>query len=238
MAKIGTIYRIEFKEDPDIRYIGSTLNELKYRWKQHKNDFLKYKKGKGNLASIHPYFEKYGIENFGITAIKRYAVCDRTHLKVYEQLWMNKLKCINIHPTFGISYLTRKKYREEHKEEIAEKKRKQYEENKENVKLRSKQWRENNKERYIETKKKYCENNKEAVAQRKKNWYEENKEEIIEKSKNNYEKNKEKILERHRQRITCEICKCEIGYYDRHRHNKTKKHQDNLAKLEEEKSKE
>jgi hypothetical protein len=227
MAKIGTIYRIEFKEDPDIRYIGSTVNELKYRWKQHKNDFSKYKKGKGNLASIYPYFEKYGIENFGITAIKRYAVCDKKHLRVYEQLWMNKLKCVNHYSAFSPKFLYNKKYREENKEERAE---------------YNKKYREANKEELVEYIKKYREENIEKIREYDRQRYPARKEERAEYSKKYREANKEELAEKQKkygsEKIECSICQCLIRRDSLARHNKTKKHQDNLVKLEEEKSKE
>ena len=43
----------------------------------------------------------YGIQNFKIILIKEYMVYrehkkDHRHLFVYEQLWINKMKCINI----------------------------------------------------------------------------------------------------------------------------------------------
>ena len=53
--KKGVIYRIEYKEDPNIRYIGSTLQPLKYRWRDHKKDYNKYLNGnKRGEISIYP----------------------------------------------------------------------------------------------------------------------------------------------------------------------------------------
>ena len=106
----GHIYIISYNLNPHIMYIGSTFNELKYRWRGHKRDY-KYKKGG---FSIHEYFEKYGIENFTMKLLKSYDVYrehnkDNKHLQAYEQLWINKLKCVNKQCAFQPLHKERKK---------------------------------------------------------------------------------------------------------------------------------
>ena len=96
----GSIYRIICQQDPDIQYIGSTFMELRHRFLCHKKGYVKYLKGIGDNISIFPYFDKYGVDDFKIILIKKYLVYrehqkDRRHLCVYEQLWMNKIKCVN-----------------------------------------------------------------------------------------------------------------------------------------------
>lgn len=98
---IGIIYRIEYNENPDIRYIGSTLQELRYRWRDHKNRYKEYQKNNNRNMSIHTYFDQYGINNFNIIKIKEYEVFDKKQLESYEQLWINKFKCINIQSAFN-----------------------------------------------------------------------------------------------------------------------------------------
>jgi hypothetical protein len=157
-------------KDVDIRYIGSTFNLLRYRWSIHKS---KYKIQKG--CSIYPYFDKYGIESFKIQLIKEYKVYadhdkDHKHLSVYEQLWINKLKCVNKQAAFTIPFIQKIK------------------------KLISiKKYRENNKETITISSKKYRNNNKEKEARRHKKYNEENKEKVAISKKKKYEKNKEKV---------------------------------------------
>ena len=96
----GTVYRIICLTHPGIQYIGSTFNQLRWRWQSHKKDYKQYLKGIGGEISIFPYFTELGIENFKIIKIKDYIVyaehkLDKKHLSVYEQLWINKLKCVN-----------------------------------------------------------------------------------------------------------------------------------------------
>lgn len=110
--KLGTVYRIVCLSNPELPpYIGSTFNELRHRWTQHKQDYQKYLKGgKFHNLSIYPYFSLYGIENFKIIKIKEYLVYrehekDRKHLSVYEQLWLNKLKNLNKFRAFNIKHI-------------------------------------------------------------------------------------------------------------------------------------
>ena len=96
---IGTIYKIYYKLDPTIQYVGSTYLSLIVRWETHIRNFKHYLNG-GTEFSIYPYFTELGIDNFEIEKIKDYLVYredekDRKHLSAYEQLWINKLKCVN-----------------------------------------------------------------------------------------------------------------------------------------------
>ena len=143
---IGRIYKIMCKEDKDFIYIGSTILSLNKRWNKHKSDYKRWKEGKKkNNISTHEYYDKYNIENFSIELIKEYKVCDEKHLKVYEQLWINKSKCVNIINSFHITYLSQKEYREKNKEVISKKKKKYNEKNKEVISKKNKEYREKNK---------------------------------------------------------------------------------------------
>lgn len=90
----GNIYKIYFN---DIIYIGSTVFTLEKRFKEHLRDYKIYilSEGLKKRISIFPYFKKYGIDNFKIELIKEYNICDRNELYAYEQLYINKIKCIN-----------------------------------------------------------------------------------------------------------------------------------------------
>lgn len=98
--KIGRVYKIICAQSNNV-YIGSTFNTLRDRWRDHKNRYLEYIKNNSRTISIHNYFDKYGIDNFKIILIKEYEVVDRNHLETKEQLWLNKLKNINIQCAFN-----------------------------------------------------------------------------------------------------------------------------------------
>jgi hypothetical protein len=147
--KKGIVYRIEYNQNPEIRYIGSNLQPLKYRWRDHKDNFKKWKRGMrvGCSSSVTPYFEQYGIENFRITPIKTYEVADKQCLHAYETLWISKLKCINTQLPFNPLFKNKafmKQYKKNYKEV-----------NKEHLKQKDKDWAENNKEKIRQKNKEY-----------------------------------------------------------------------------------
>ncbi len=250
----GIVYKIEYKHDPTIRYIGSTTTSIEERWKYHNKDYSKYRKGTHGTVSIYPYFKEYGIDNFFIEPIKTYQVCDESHLHTYETLWIRKLKGVNKYMPFSITYLYRKQYyeenkeqlslknkqyREEHKEQISEQRKQYREENKEQIRLKNKQYREEHKEEL----KQYYEDNKEEILLRQQQHYEENKERLIlyqqqyrekhkeqisEKKRQHYEANKQKISEKQKEKVECKVCHCFIRKDNMRRHERTKKHQDNF----------
>jgi hypothetical protein len=172
--KTGRVYRIICLCDPEFQYVGSTMSQLRHRWQNHKGHYKQYLDGKRKKdLSTYDAYDKHGIENFKIILIKEYKVYDKNHLQAYEQLWINKIKCINKYMPFYIKYLSKKGYREK------------------------------NKEKYKEYEKEYREKNKEKIAKKNKEYRKKNKEEIAEKDKEYYEKNKDKILERRKEKYTC-----------------------------------
>jgi group I intron endonuclease len=147
--KIGRVYRIICLPEPNIQYIGSTLDTLRNRWQVHK-------KNKKNKTAITKYLIEYGIDNFKIVLIKEYQVVDTAHLRSKEQLWINKINCVNIKCSFRINWVNRpidnKKYYEENKHKFkprisAKYSNIYYEKNKEQMKANSKKYYNNNKEK-------------------------------------------------------------------------------------------
>ena len=99
---IGSIYQIEYIKNSNIRYIGSTTKSIKNRFSSHKTKYNKWLENDDYAkCEIYEYFKAYGIENFTITLLKEYNILNKSHLLVYEQLWMNKLKNINKNKAFS-----------------------------------------------------------------------------------------------------------------------------------------
>lgn len=129
---IGRVYKIVANQGDEV-YVGSTFKKLERRFTGHKSDY------KRNRLKCHSkmMFAKYGADNLSILLIAEYKVCDSTHLRAYEQLWINKLKCIN---SPAIRFLFFKKARVDyHKSYYLRNKVKRME--------YSKQWRKNNPEK-------------------------------------------------------------------------------------------
>lgn len=202
--KIGRIYKIIHNQS-DVVYVDSTFNSCRNRWQQHKHDYVKYLNGKfykgkkhGKVA-IYPHFKQYGIENFKLILVKEYPVVDKKHLKLYEQLWINRTRCCNENSAFRIKWLYKKQYckqyYENNKEKEAARKKHYYESNREKMK----QYYENNKKKKSEWGKQYRENNKEKMKQYMKQYHENNK-------------------KRNKQRVHCPHCNKEmtLGHLNRH----------------------
>ena len=265
--KIGRVYKV-IHCHTNIVYVGSTLDTLKNRWQNHKGCV---KAKRDCELSIVPYYRLHGIENFKMILIKEYKLCGddlkeiKIQLRAWEQLWINKcrfnngINCVNKKNTIQFEKLNHKKYREKHREEIAEYQKKYHEEHKEEIaeqqkKYREehkeeraqchKKYREEHKEELLEYNKKYREENKEKVLERKKQYYEDNKVKLIEQQKQYYKENKEKVLERKKQyheenkekinkkqneKISCDICGTLIGRCRIARHKRTKKCTAHLA---------
>jgi hypothetical protein len=134
------IYRIIHLQS-NLVYVGSTFQKrISDRWMRHKYDFKQYLKGNYS-CSIYPFFEKYGIQNFKIILIRKYKVCDRSHLQAYEQLWINKLQCVNKTPAFQpLKKQCQKIYREQNKETLNQYQKQYRENNKQKIKQYQKQY--------------------------------------------------------------------------------------------------
>jgi len=206
--RIGRIYKIVSGKSNEC-YVGSTFDELRYRFRTHKQNYKSWKNGIYHKTSLFDLFEKYGLQSMKIILIKSYEVIDKYHLRAYEQLWINNTKCVNQYNTFMINpiykfdqKIKQKQYYEIYKEEKIKYSKKRYDEHKDSINIKNKIYREKNKQYYIEYFLKY------------------------------YEKNKNKILEKNSEKITCEICSCQIRRNFKSRHEKSKKHKDNLTNRE------
>ena len=223
----GTVYKIVCSLDDRIIYIGSTFNQLRHRWQQHKNNYNKYLEGKNRYISIFPYFTKYGIENFKIMKIKDYKCYrehnkDARHLHVFEQLWINKTRnCINQNNPFCIKKLSKKQYREVNRDKISEQRKEYYEVNKDKISEQKKEYYEANKDKLSDYYKEYREANKDKISERNKKYREVNKDKLSEQKKEYREANKDKLSERKKQRVNCSICDKELARSSLQRHMKT-----------------
>jgi hypothetical protein len=198
------VYRITKIDDPTITYIGSTLLTLQRRWRVHKSQ---------KSCSISKLLNKYGCENFNFVLIKEYLVCDKIHLRAYEQLWINKYKMKNccINEIDALSFL--KKVKQKH----------YVLDNKEQIRAMRKQYWLENKEQLKEKNKEYRQDHKEQIKEKQKEYRQDHKEQILEHKKHYYQQNKEQIKTQHKEKITCE-CGCIIARGDISKHKKTMKH--------------
>lgn len=139
---IGRIYKIISGQGNEC-YVGSTFDELNYRFRGHKRKYNEWKNGKRTLTTSFHLFEKYGMDNCKCILIKEYDVIDRKHLNIYEGLWIRKLEKNVVNKIFPFCILkltekmNHKNYTEKNREKINEKRRKKYEKNKDEINMKS-----------------------------------------------------------------------------------------------------
>jgi hypothetical protein len=198
---IGRVYKIVPAQGNEC-YVGSTFNELRFRFQNHKNSYKSQKKGKIIHSSSFKLFDKYGIDTCKIMLIKEYEVYDKRHLEAYETLWISKLNCVNVN--YPIYFLKN-----------------------ERMKLIRDTWRSINKERIAEKKRQFVfDKNYEARREYKHRYDEENRERINAQCRGYYERNKEKKRAYYSQKITCDICNVEVRRDSIQRHKLSKRHMD------------
>jgi len=163
--RIGFVYKIITDLNPDIIYIGSTLQGLSKRMVKHRTDYKNWKQGKSGKVMVFEYFDIYGIENFKIVELERYEVEDRQQLLKHEQEWMDKSECINKCNAYGRNI------------------------------IKQQEWINKNVTKIKQYKKEYRIKNAEKNKEYLKNYYEENKEELLEKMKQYRKHNQDKIKE-------------------------------------------
>ena len=132
--------------DDEFIYYGSTCSPLCKRMALHRWDFRN-----NNGCSSRQVFDNYGLENCHIELIKAFPCQSRAELEAEEFSYIRANSCVNKHGR-GRDIERKKKYIEEHKDEIAEK---------------AKQYREHHKAEIAEKKKKYREDHKAELAEKR-----------------------------------------------------------------------
>jgi len=201
--RIGYVYKIIYLgEEPVLPYVGSTWTTLPKRFACHKRSFVKWKDGLGRSCSIFPFFEAHGIENFEIIELEKYSIEDKTQLRLREQDYIDKIECCNKRRA-----VLNPNYYIEY----------------------GAKYREQNKEKESQRKKEYSQRNREVIAGKMKEYTQLNKEVLVQKRKEYREHNKDQISEKKKQRSQCDTCNISIRREDIRRHERSIRHQDNLA---------
>ena len=195
----GKIYRLVC---PDGHYyIGSTINQLKYRLNNHKVS------SKSSKAKVYEYINAIGWDDIKIELIEDCPCNSKETLLQREAFYINELKddtlCLNTnrsHVTQEEKKELLKQYYEAHKEEIKEQHKEYYADPvvKEKTDQYQADYRKRNAEKRRAYSKQYAQDHPEEVKQAKKEYYQTKKEEIIAKNKAYVEANKEIVQERKR----------------------------------------
>jgi hypothetical protein len=191
------IYKIVCKDiNINDSYVGHTTNFTK-RKNQHKNTCINENSKDYNIYVYQFIRNNGGWGNFDMIEIEKYKCNDKLEACKRERYWIENLKA-SLNKV--IPSRTQKEYREENKDSLSERKKKNYLENKNAI-------LEKNKERYNQNKIVYNKNRRER-----------------------YNINKNKISANNKIKVHCDICNCDIVKNTVVRHNKSAKHQNNLNK--------
>ena len=224
----GKIYKIVCNKT-GLQYFGSTTKKhICQRITAHKDNIKSWKEGKRkSKCTSYVIFEN---DDYYYELVENYPCESKDQLTAREGFWIRNNECVNK----VVPHRTRKEYRQDNKERIAEQKKEYYEQNKETIDEWHKKYREENKERksdydkqrYKDNRDKKCEYskeyykaNKEHINEQRKEYMEANKEKILEKQKEYREANKEKIKENI-------VCDCGSVFRKDYisKHKKSKKH--------------
>ena len=201
MEHNGRIYQLVCEDG--YYYIGSTKNDLRKRFYEHKMT------SKRNAdRKIYKHINNIGWDKVKIVLIEDYKYVNKQELvrKEYEHIIKNKNDkfCLNMNigNTFDDEY--HKNYREQNKDKIKESNKHYRENNTDTIKEQSKQYYEEHRDKIAEYKKQYSEKNQQKLTEYKKQYYEENKQKM-------------------NQKITCE-CGRTISKRQLHIHKQSKIH--------------
>lgn len=191
-------------------YIGSTCNFTK---RKHQHKFACNKEGNRqyNENKYQVIRDNGGWDNWLMIMVKEFSCDNKRQLEAEERKNIEELK-----PTLNecIPTRTHKEYRQDNKQIIIEKKKKEYEKDKEKIKARSHK-------RYNEK--------KEEILKKQKEYNKINSKKNVERVKQYRLENKEKIQEARKEKIECMICKCMVNKEHFKRHTQTTKHIQNSS---------
>lgn len=206
------------------------------RWQCHKDDFKQWLKHPENRhCSIYPFMKEIGLKKFKMLLIKEYIVVDKDHLKVYEQLHINRYRikkygivnkyhCLKGYSCKFFERYTKRKYVLDNNEHIQEYQKEYALAYKEELKEYQKEYNIKNAEHLTVQRKQYRDEHKEVAAEYSKIYREEKKDELQEKQKIYRELNKEKIKERKSLKIDC-ACGSTYCQDAKANHERSAKHQ-------------
>jgi hypothetical protein len=137
----AVIYTIRYKLDDSLLYVGSTTQPLYKRWGDHKSNAYNVNCNRYNMILYQKIRETNDIKNWYIELYENSPCNNKEELHKKEGEIQRKLNaCLNR----VIAGRTQKEYREEHKEEIAEMKKKWCINNPDRHREQRRQWFINN----------------------------------------------------------------------------------------------
>ena len=187
-------------------YVGSTCDKLlSQRMSRHRMKFYRYKNGVKLDTTSSYLFEEFGVDNCKIELIEHYPCNSKEELLKREGFHIQNTDCINR----CVAGRTSKEWMEDNKDYIREYKKKWHQEHKEEVLERVKEYYENNKEYVSQYQKEYRQRNKETLLKQKREYYEKKKDERSKQVECNMCKQliRNDYMKKHQQTVKCQSYK-------------------------------
>ena len=177
-------------------YVGHAT-DFRKRKNQHKTVCHDEKRPDYNFPLYQCIRQHDGWDNWSMVPIQQSSCINKLEALAIERALMEELNAMLNVLTPG---RTRKEYRIENKELIADQKKRYADTHKEHIQQYQKKRYENQKETILEQNKQYREAHKEKLAEQHRKYLEEHKTELYARKKERYDLNKEQINERQRQK--------------------------------------
>ncbi len=150
-------------------YIGSTCNELRKRFNQHKTLYKRFNEKKHNIYATS--YEILKFDDCYIELYEKYPCTDRNELNKKEGEIIRSLDCVNK----CIAGRTTNQYNKDNKEYLKEKTKEWKEKNKEIIKQKQKEHDQKRKEKRKEQRRLYYQQNKEKLKEKRRLYYQQKK---------------------------------------------------------------
>ena len=182
-------------------YIGSTINNPRFRLNNHKNDSNKYPD-----RPVYDHILKIGWPNVMLQIVEEYPCDTKQDLQLKEDEYIKE----SIHDDYCLNHIRAKVSSDErkenmtnyyltHREQILKQHKAYLESNKQKVDAYQAAYRQENAEERCEYSRQYAADHPEQVKATKKAYYEANKEECVAKQKAYVNSNKEAVKQRKRE---------------------------------------
>jgi hypothetical protein len=170
----GKIYKIESNIGDKI-YIGSTTKaQLSMRMSGHRADYKCWKAGKAGLVTAYHLFDEYGIENCKIVLLEDCPCESKDQLSAREAHYIRTLECVNK----TIPLRTRAEYRQDNRDDLAEKEKKYREAHRETIREKDKKYYDSHRDEILVQRKAYAAANQAEIAEYQKAYGAANREKI------------------------------------------------------------
>ena len=119
-------------------YVGSTVEDLKKRFRRHRENYQRYKNGGYHFVSSFLLFDEFGVENCKIEWVENCPCNTKRELEKREGEHQKETDCVNKR----IAGRTIQEYNEDNRERIRNRERKYRERNQEHIQQRKHDWYE------------------------------------------------------------------------------------------------